>query len=217
MKWTATSSVTFLATFALACSIGLGQTSSGPPDKVEEDWQVVVASPSPNEVGPQITTCMSPVSDGSMPFVAFDLNYLDYPSFQPGGLQVKVFSNGNVQTSSSQGSALLATSSETITWTQRLRLWGSNTLTYSIVNGQSTTWGPFGTLQGLARVRFNAPITSLAAYSPDTSVAKSGVSWQSNRVSTITLLRVRYYKSGQLISTDSNPRSVTLTVASAGS
>jgi hypothetical protein len=188
----------------------MGQTPPGPPDKVEEDWQVVIASPSPGEAGPQITTSMSPVSDGSTPFVAFDLNYLDTPSFQPGGLQVIVYSNGNPQSSSSQGSALLATPSETITWTQRMRYWGNNRLTYSIVNGQSTTWGAFGTSQGLTRVTFNGPVSSLAAYSPDQSVSKSGVSWQSNRVAQMTLLRVRYYSGGVLISTDMNPRSINL-------
>src|SRR5262245_4868156 len=116
-------SVALLATFALACSIGLGQTPSDPPDRVEEDWQVVIDDPNPDEVGPQITTCMSPVSDDSTPFVAFDLNYRDHPSFQTGGLQVKVYSNGDVLGSSSQGTQLLSTSNETITWTQRMRIW----------------------------------------------------------------------------------------------
>jgi hypothetical protein len=211
MRSTLMSTVTLLVTIALACSIGLGQTPPpGPPDKVEEDWSIVVASPNPNEVGPQITTCMSPVSDGSTPFVAFNLNYRDSPSFQPGGMQVKVCSNGCVQDSSSLGTNLLQTTNETITWTQRMSLWGGNTVSYKIVNGQSTTWGPFGSLQGLSRVSFTTSTASLASYSPDTSVANSGASWQSNRMSSMTLVRVRYYCKGQLISTDSNSRSVTL-------
>src|SRR5262245_25739035 len=122
MRWTLIRSMTLLGASALACSIGLGQTSSGPADQVEEDWKVVIASPNPDEVGPQITTCMSPVSDGSTPFVAFDLNYRDYPSFQPGGLQLKVYSNGDVQDTSTEGNELCRTTNETITWTQRMSL-----------------------------------------------------------------------------------------------
>lgn len=212
--------VMMLATCALAGSIGLGQTSSssGPPDKVEEDWQLVIASPNPDESGPQLTTCMSPVSDDSTPFIAFDLNYRDYPSFQAGGLEAKVYANGNVTDfvvdSSSQGNNLLQTANETITWTQRMRLTAENTIKYTIVGGQSTTWGAFGVYNGLNPVTFDTSLTSLASYSPDTSVANSGAGWQSNRVSQMTLVQVRYYRAGQLISTDNTPRPVTLSIAS---
>ncbi len=54
MKRAITSFVMILAALGLSCSFGLGQTASSPPDKVEEDWQVVIASPSPDEAGPQI-------------------------------------------------------------------------------------------------------------------------------------------------------------------
>jgi hypothetical protein len=57
-------------------------------DRVQEDWTLVVASPDLVGVGPQITTCMSPVSDNSTPFVAFDMNYREFPSFSAGGLQL---------------------------------------------------------------------------------------------------------------------------------
>jgi hypothetical protein len=199
-------------TLALACSIGLAQTSSSPPDRVEEDWQVVIASPNPVEVGPQITTCMSPVSDGTAQFVAFDLNYVDYPPFSPGGLEAKVYStSGDVQDFSTQGNQVLQTDNETITWTQRMSVDGDNNVTYTVVNGQSTTWGQFGANNGLDPLSFNSSsVTSLARYSPDRSVATSGVGWQSNRVSQMTLLRVRYYRNGNLVSTDTNSRSVTL-------
>jgi hypothetical protein len=197
----------------LACAISLAQTT-GAIDQVEEDWQIVIGSPNPNEVGPQLTTCMSPVADGSTPFVALDLNYRDVQSFQPGGLQVNVYSNGSALSSSTQGDALCNTSNESITWTQRLSLSSGNQFTYSIVNGTSTTWGQFGTSNGLSAVSFTATSSSLSSYSPDASVAKSGAGWQSNRVTSMTLLRVRYYSGGQLISTDNNARSVTLSTTS---
>jgi hypothetical protein len=203
-----------LAVFVLVGSTCRGQTSPNPIDQVEEDWVLAVATPSAFEVGPQITTCMSPVSDGSTPFFAFDLNYRDYPSFVAGGLQAKVYSNvdGTVLSSSTQGDNLLQTTGETITWTQRMTLSGANTLTYSIVNGQSTTWGTFGADQGLDSLTFTASVTSLASYSPDKSVVKSGVGWQSNRVTQMTLVQVRYYSKGQLVTTDTTSRSVNLSV-----
>jgi hypothetical protein len=198
-----------LTAFVLTCSIGLGQTSSGPIDQVEEDWQVVIGSASPAEVGPQITTCMSPVTDSSTPWVALDMNYRDVQTFHPGGLQVNVYSNGTALSSSTQGDELCETANETITWTQRMSVSGGQ-VTYTIVNGQSTTWGDFGEGNGLDPVSFSASVTSLSAYSPDSSVAKSGVGWESNRVSKMTLVQVRYYSQGQLVSTDTQSRSVEL-------
>ena len=208
-----TRSICSLAIFSMACAISLGQTT-GAIDQVEEDWQVVIATPNPNEVGPQFTTCMTPVADGSTPFVALDLNYRDVQSFQPGGLQVNVYSNGSATATSTQGNAVCSTSNETISWTQRMSLSSGSQFTYSIVNGQSTTWGQFGTSNGLSAVNFTATSSSFASYSPAVSVAKSGAGWQSNRVSSMTLLRVRYYSSGQLISTDNNARSVTMSTTS---
>jgi hypothetical protein len=204
-----------LATSALAGTIGLGQTTTATIDQVEEDWRVVIGAPNPTEVGPQITTCMSPVSDGSTPFFALDLNYRDYPSYQSGGIESAVISNtdGKVQGYSTQGDQLLGTTGETITWTQRMSLSGGQA-NYAIVNGQSTTWGSFGQGGDLDPISFTTAVTSLGSYSPATSVAKSGVGWQSNRVSQMTLVRVRYYSGGQLVSTDTTSRSVNLAITS---
>src|SRR5205085_1220301 len=113
----------------------------------------------------------------------------------PGGLQVQVWSGNGVVATSSQGSAQFATQGETVSWTQRLSL-GGGSITYDIDNGQSTTWGVFGQDAKL-RVSLPAGSNSLAGYSPQYSVKKSGASWQSNRVSGLTLLRVRYYANGQ--------------------
>jgi hypothetical protein len=199
---------------ALAGSIGRGQTSSNPIDRVEEDWVLVIGSPNPGEVGPQITTCMSPVSDGSTPFFALDMNYRDYPSYKSGGMVTEVNSNtdGSVLDYSSQGDELLQNANETITWTQRMSLSGGRA-TYAIVNGQSTTWGAFGKDNGLDPISFTTAATSLASYSPATSVAKSGAGWQSNRVTSMTLVQIRYYSGGQLVSTDTTARSVNLSIS----
>jgi hypothetical protein len=90
----------------------------------------------------------------------------------------------------------------------------SGDLRYYVVNGQSTAWGSFGQGQGLGLVHFPSSLSDLSGYKPDYSVSKSGVSWQANRVTTMTLLRVRYYSGGSLIATDTTPRSVVLTPGS---
>lgn len=180
------------------------QTVSSPvPDQVQEDWQLVVTTPDALAVGPQITTVMSPDSGANSPFIAFDLNYHEFPFFYPGGMQVQVWSGNNVLDTASQGYAVLNTQSETITWTQQMYV-SQGTLVYDVDNGQSTTWGQFG--QGdYLQVSYPTTLTDLGAYDPNVSAKRSGVTWESNRVSSLTLLRVRYYSKGQLISTNTNP------------
>lgn len=201
-----------LLTLSVAAAFGQIQGTSA-PDAVEEDWQLVIASPDPYSIGPQITSVMSPVSDSSTPFFAFDMNYREYPVFSAGGMQVQVWSSGNVTGTSSQGTALFNTAGEVITWTQRMSLSGGN-MNYDINNGQSTTWGKFGQGTQLS-ASFSTGLSDLSGYDPDVSAAQSGVSWQSNHVSQLVLLQVRYYANGQLLSTDTNPR--TLIAAQAGS
>jgi hypothetical protein len=179
---------------------------SGAPavfDRVEEDWELVVASPDPVAVGPQVTTCMSPVRGNPSPFfVAFNLNYRELPDFLPGGMQVQVWAGSQSINASSQGQGLFNTSGEKVTWTQQMWL-SQGLVNYAVANGQSSTWGNFG----LAAV-FPASVNSLAGYDPDGSAATSGVGWESNFVDHLTLVRVRYYSGSQLLWTDTNPRSV---------
>jgi hypothetical protein len=195
-----------LAAFAFPVGRVISQTSADVPDQIEEDWKLVVGTPDIVGVGPQITTSMSPVGDDSTPFAAFDLNYREYPDFQAGGMQIQVWSGKDVLSTASEGSAQFSTAGETITWTQRMRAI-SGTITYDVVNGQSTTWGAFGGTGDLG-VTFPTTLNSLAGYSPATSVSNSGASWESNYVTQLTLVRVRYYSGGRLIATDTTRRDI---------
>lgn len=187
-------------------SITSAYLDNPPITRVEEDWTLVVASPDVVEEGPQITTCMSPTSDKSSPFVAFDLNYREYPDFQAGGMQVQVWSNDQVLRTSTQHDEQLAEVNETITWTQSMSLTGSQVI-YRVKNGNSSTWDDFGG-DGNLLVTFATSLTDLSAYSPETSATNSGVTWQSNRVSSLVLTSVRYYAGDILVNTDNNPRTV---------
>ena len=81
-----------LAMLALGLLAGGASCTRPRPDQIQEDWQVVIGVPDPAGAGPQISTAMSPVTDGSTPSFVFDLNYQDSPSFIPGGMQVQVWS-----------------------------------------------------------------------------------------------------------------------------
>jgi hypothetical protein len=200
-----------LASALLTISAGaaIAQTSTPVPDQVEEDWQLVIANPDLSGNGPQITSCMSPVGDGSTPFVAFDMNYREFPVYQPGGMQLQAWSGKKVLATSSFIGPLFNTAGETLTWTQRMGV-ANGTVSYQIANGQSVTWGNFGQGDSQLSVSYNTTATSMAGYNPSLSVANSGVTWESNLVTSMTLLRVRYYANGQLIATDTTARQVSL-------
>ncbi|HEV3167467.1 MAG TPA: hypothetical protein VGZ22_25895 [Isosphaeraceae bacterium] len=209
-----------LATLAVAAFVAsgslLGTVAAQTPapalvaDQVEEDWQLVVGTPDPVATGPQITTSMCPTNDlTSSPFVAFDLNYREYPAFTPGGMQVQVWSNKVLLDTSSQGNDQFTTVNETLTWTQRMSL-AAGSINYAVVNGQSTTFGTFGQDNGLDLVSFPSAVSSLTAYSPDFSVANSGATWESDHVTSVKLVQVRYYAAGKLIQTDTTVRVVKL-------
>jgi hypothetical protein len=180
--------------------------SAGPITRVEEDWELVLGTPSLVDAGPQITTTMSPTADNSRTFFAFNLNYRDAP-FRPGGLQVRCFhGDQEITTPETQKTASCQATGELITWTQRLTV-TSGVATFDVIAGQSSTWGPFGQGDNL-RVSVTSALADAEGYDPDASVAHSGVSWQSNRVERMTLRAVRYYASGTLVRTDEAPRVV---------
>jgi len=180
------------------------------PDRIEEDWQLIIANPDPTQNGPQITTSMSPTGDlVSSPFVALDLNYREYPTYANGGMQVQVWQNKQLLASSSQGNGQFNTANETITWTQSLSLSGGS-ISYGISNGQSTTFGRFGQGNGLLSVSFSTALADLSGYIPDVSIAHSGATWESNHVTSMAIVQVRYFLNGQLILTDATRRDCAL-------
>jgi hypothetical protein len=204
-------SIGVLALLAWNVSLSSARAQSNPPpDSIEEDWKVVIGTPDPVGAGPQISTSMSPVTDGSSPFSVFDLNYQDSPTFVPGGMQVQIWSGDQMLNATTKGTAQCSTTGETITWTQSMSL-SSGSISFGINSGKSTTWGKFGQGQQLnVSGSFTTSLTSLSQYSPDTSVTNSGVGWQPNRVTSMTLLQVRYYAGGKLLSKETTPRTINL-------
>src|SRR4051812_43338710 len=108
-------SIVMLAATALTLSSGGVQAqTSPPPDQIEEDWQIIIATPDTVGAGPQMSTAMSPVADGSSPFFVFDTNYRDSPTFSPGGMQAQVWSGDQMLSSTTKGTEQCSTVGEKI-------------------------------------------------------------------------------------------------------
>lgn len=167
--------------------------------RIEEDWELVVGEPDPATDAPQLTCVFSPVAEVNQAYAAFDINHHSQPSYKAGGLQLQVWSNNTPLLSDNDpDGATLSTSGETITWTQSMDLSAGN-LTVAITKGASDTWGAFGG-GGKLKATVGTSLTNLNSYSPDVSVANSGIGFASNRVQSLRLKCVRYFKaSGQTV------------------
>jgi len=174
-----------------------------PIDRVEEDWELVILQPDVPAAGPQITTTMR--ASAMSPVVNFNLNYRDKPTFQAGGLQIQVWDGDQVLSLATHHDALLSTTVETVTWTQRMKLSGGS-IEYEIRSGSSTTWDEFG--EADLSLSFSSNLTDLSEYQSETSVAKSGIGWQSDHVTSMKLLRVKYYSGNDLVAIEDTPRIV---------
>jgi hypothetical protein len=175
--------------------------------QVEEDWQLVVASPDPDNFAPQVTCTMSPGVDLGSYYGVFDLNLRNLPSYEAGGMQLQIWSAGApVDTKRSNTGTLLQNANETITWTQRMAL-SDGQLSYSIVNGNSLTWGTFGNGNSIL-LQVSTDLANLNAYDPSVSLANSGIGYASNRVATLAVVGIRLYSSAGLVAQDATARVV---------
>ena len=175
--------------------------------RVEEDWELVVAEPDANNNAPQVSCVTSPVGNVESFHAALVLNYQGLPEFVPGGIQLQVWNNETPQLwRKFPNTALMAHPGETVRWTQVMELTECG-LTFEIINGSSTTWGSFGG-QGYLKKNIYTSLPSLNAYSPDTSVEHSGVSYASNRVTSLVLKRVRLHLSTGEVIEDATERVV---------
>jgi len=158
--------------------------------RVEEDWELVVATPDPNSDGPQVTVAMSPIGHVRSVHAALELNHRTLPGFVPGGLQLQLWENESALDSNPfPNTAVMAHPGETVRWTQSMEL-VEGKLWFEITDGSSTTWGSFGG-QGYLKSDVDTQLENLNGYNPAVSVNNSGIGYASNRVQSLTLKRVR--------------------------
>lgn len=194
-----------LAVLGVASNIAWGQTPT--IVRVEEDWEMVVATPDMGSDSPQVTCVISPSGNVDSLYAAFELNHRSLPSYAPGGLQLQVW-NGETALVAHSGpnGALLNTSGERVTWTQGMTVSGGSVV-FEIRNGASSTWGTFGGWGYLQAVA-SAGVSNLNGYQPDVSVKNSGVGFAGNRVQSLVLKQVRYFTSDGQRLVDTTVRTV---------
>jgi hypothetical protein len=204
--WGLQSAVVFGAILGLLLlPMALKAQTGSTVQKVEEDWELVLNEPSPANAAPQVTCSISPVNHFDGVYAALELNHGTLPSYTPGGLQLQVWNGESWLTVRDYDNTTLQHSGEVVTWTRRMSLAGGK-LTFNVANGNSTSWGAFGS-GGNIKLSLNTTLSDLNLYSPDLSASHSGIGFGSQRVQSLKLKKVRYYDgSGNLISEDTTPR-----------
>jgi hypothetical protein len=169
-----------------ATSVALGDSNR--VVSVEEHWELQMAQPDTDRSAPQTTMVMSPNGSVDGAHFLFTLNHASAPDYRPGGMQVQLWNGDDLvdehQWNSSQA---LEHEGETVHWVQKLEL-HDDTLTFSVQNGQSETWGEFGGEDFSVSTPTN--LNWLNHYRPSVSLSESQVNYAENRVSSLTLTKL---------------------------
>lgn len=197
----------------LICALGLllsvfahGEDASQPITRVEEDWQLKIGVPSPEENAPQVFVVTSPTGDRDSVHAMFEINHVTLPDYFDGGLQLQMW-NADEPISMRHHPNLrsLATPNEQVNFTVSMQV-SEGQLTYCVKDGTSSTWGDFGG-DSLTLSRATE-LVDLSAYSSAKSVEFSRVGFAAHRVKSFSLNKVRYYSGDTLVRTESSSQSV---------
>lgn len=179
--------------------------NDAPVIEVQEDWRIVIGTPNEREYAPQIVTIMSPTDHLRDLHAIFELNHSTLPEALPGGLQLQLWRRDfAIQYRSFPRFHVLASPDETIEFTSSMSV-DDGSITFEIRNGNSKTWGQFGS-RGHLKQRQQTNLTELRDYRPETSIQNSFVGFASHRVRKMVLHEVRYYSAEGLTRRDTTSR-----------
>jgi hypothetical protein len=158
--------------------------------EIEEHWQLDVGGPDTTRNAPQVTMIMSPVDHLAATFFAFTVNHATFPDFGAGGYQLqRWYGTECVTAKDGLKTAQLYHDGEVIAWVQRLTVY-EGTLRFQVTNGSGETWGNFG--GGGLSLYTATNLTKLNGYRPGISIDQSGIGFAGNRVSSLTLNKIRW-------------------------
>jgi hypothetical protein len=178
---------------------------------VEEDWELVLGEPDPLICGPQIVTTMSPFGDINDTYFTLEINHRSMPYWTPGGLTIHQWSGEwRMQSFDRADRTVMDSAGETVTWTQALYC-NSGQITFEVKNGNSSTWGPFG-YSGMFKLHTNWGVNNINSYTPNVSIAQSGVAYAGNRVQSLKIKQIRLTLDDGTVVTDNTERQVHLLI-----
>jgi hypothetical protein len=195
-EWSKRSRLALLFCIFLLPLDAWGQYAS-PITRVEEDWEMDVIAASEDLTAPQIVMQMS-VDGATNDYFTFEINHSSQPEFSHGGIQVQAWDDDeSYNFKNSPTSRTLERYTETIRWTQDLSVqdgWAR----FEIEDFKSISIGSFNN-ESLLTIYMPTGAQDLSGYSPNYSQQLSSVPYAENRVSSLKLLRVRYFSGSSLV------------------
>lgn len=189
-----------LTSVVLFAGVVNAQTPEG-TDEVQEDWELLIQTTSPDVTAPQIATVISPIENIEAEYGVLELNHTTQPDYSDGGIQLQRWNGDFIcSTRTANSHARLTTPDERITFTMTMKISGGK-LAFGVINGKSQTWGDFGG-EPYWRTRTDSAYPDLARYDRKVSVQKTRIGFAANLVQSFKQKTVRYYKNGELLKTD---------------
>ncbi len=194
-------------TFPLLLCMSLSRTVCAQNEitRIEEHWELAITQADSQTNAPQILMHFSPFGEAAAWHFELDLNHASLPAYEAGGLQVRAMSGDQLLGEARLlADDRLESQAELLTWVQVAQKQPAG-WAFGVGYGNSTSWGAFG---GPATVVSLPSGSTPLAYSPEHSLANSGVIYAKNRVERLTLRKVRYYFSNNQYQDVSVDRSV---------
>jgi hypothetical protein len=187
----------------LAAVVGAHESSSKIV-RIEEDWEMNVIEPAPENNSPQVTFFVNPGSEDHSVYFQVQMNYATNASFSGGGFHVAAVSNETYVDQARSGNHQgLSVDQDTIHWTNVMVV-ADEKLLFAIKNGHGSDWGNFGGPEFLVEMPARN-IDNLNDYRPQRSVDEVDIGFGGNRVSAIELKAVRvFYSDGRVVSESIN-------------
>lgn len=203
-------SARWMALLVLCLGMGGSQldAQSSTVVRVEEEWEVQIASPDALLDLPQIVTVFGPDDPETGVHAVFELNHGTLPSFGEGGMQLQYWDGDALRGYKRQKAPTeFATAGETVKFTTVTEI-DHGDLVLSVTQGTSQTFGTFGDEYSL-RIRVNSALTNLNGMDLESSIRHSRVTYGANHVSRFRRNRVRMFDAeGDVVATDTTVRDV---------
>lgn len=171
--------------------------------KIEEDWEMAVSEPDAANCSPQVTFFTSPSFQMENCYFQLQMNYAADEGFESGGFHVAaVVDEAFLDEARSATQLTLASSNDLIRWTSVMATI-NNKLLFAVRDGTGNEWGSFGGPDYLVTI-VPSPVVDLNDYAAQQSLDNVDIGFGANRVTSITLKRVR------LFYTDGTSRTITV-------